>query len=79
MSTLAVALSVAAITHQVNAGPAHDAARRGDALALRHAIGESERVDERDSSGATPLIIAARYGQPGCIRLLLESDADINA
>jgi len=33
----------------------------------------------RDENGMTPLIMAARYGYPETVRLMLEDGADINA
>ena len=56
----------------------HIAATRGDTDLIRHLI---ERhglvVDSPDAAGDTPLMVAARYGQPGAIRELIAHGAFI--
>jgi ankyrin repeat protein len=52
--------------------------RQGDVRELRRALDEGAPVNGRDSHGNTPLIQATLYGDPACMRLLLERGAEAN-
>lgn len=53
--------------------------RQGNSDALRKALAEGLPLEARDADGNTPLMLAAAYGDPACVRLLLERGADANA
>lgn len=57
----------------------HDAARRGDAQALRRALASGASPDPRDAQGRTPLLIATIGNHPDAARALIEAGADVNA
>ncbi len=52
------------------------AAGAGDLESLLNALDGGFSPDARSENGWTPLIAAARHGQPECARLLLERGAD---
>jgi ankyrin repeat protein len=56
-----------------------DAARRGDAAALRKLIGEGASVQARDGRGATALLAATHGNHVEAARLLIAAGADVNA
>ena len=53
-------------------------AQRGDVETLRALLDAGCDVDERDFSGFTPLMVAAREGHADCARLLLQRGADLH-
>lgn len=53
------------------AGPLHDAARNGDVALLKKLIAEGAAPEERDETGATPLIVAARAGKTDMVEYLV--------
>ncbi|HKY87357.1 MAG TPA: ankyrin repeat domain-containing protein [Pseudorhodoplanes sp.] len=56
-----------------------DAAKRGDAAALRKLIGEGASVKARDGRGATALLTATHGNHVEAARLLIAAGADVNA
>jgi uncharacterized protein len=56
-----------------------DAARRGDAAALRKLIGEGASVQARDGRGTTALLAATHGNHVEAARLLIAAGADVNA
>ncbi len=56
-----------------------DAASRGDAAAVRAAIAAGAGLEERDSGGRTPLLLATRANHVEAALALLEAGADVNA
>lgn len=85
---LALCLSVAALAAcgaaQVPAGAPRsqelvDAAKRGDAAAVRALLDGGADVDARDATGASALMLAVLYGDADLVKLLLERKADPNA
>lgn len=62
------------------AGPPHDAARNGDAAQLESHLKKNRMVVKRtDEQGMLPLHAAVATGQKGCVELLLNYGADVNA
>jgi ankyrin repeat protein len=59
------------------AGPVHDAARAGDGDLLHELLAGGASIDERDDSGATPLIVAAAAGESPIVDYLLTNGADM--
>jgi len=61
-------------------GNLHEAAAQGDISAIKEML-ESKKanIEGRNSSGQTPLIIAAAMGQDQAVELLVEHKANINA
>jgi ankyrin repeat protein len=55
------------------------AIRDGDLRGVRARLEAGAGVNARDAEGNTPLILAALYAGPDCVRLLLEKEADVNA
>ncbi len=61
-------------------GEIHDAVRDGDLVKVKALLKNSPYlVSSKDENGATPLHIAARYGQKAAAELLLANKADVNA
>lgn len=60
-------------------GPSHVAAYWGLEKVLEFLLQKCFDIDEKDSYGATPLIIAAENGQVEALRTLLDKGASINA
>ncbi|MFN8612547.1 MAG: ankyrin repeat domain-containing protein [Vulcanimicrobiota bacterium] len=58
------------------AAPVHDAARRGDAEALRQA--GPNQVNLPDEKGLTPLVLVIQNNHPECVEVLLQSGANPN-
>jgi uncharacterized protein len=58
--------------------PLLNAAETGDLPAIRHLIGSSSPIDERDACLWTPLMKAALNGHTEAVRLLIEAGADVN-
>jgi len=54
-----------------------DVTKRGDALSLKKLLTQPFDIDERDKDGMTPLCIAAWDGHLECLKLILESGANI--
>ena len=52
-------IALMAATGAALAGPLHDAARAGDEIAIQKLLDAGADINERDESGATPLIAAA--------------------
>ncbi len=75
--TTMVAVLFAIATAQ--AGPLHEAARKGDADAAKRAVERGAQLEETDASGEPPLLIAALAGQVEVVRLLLDAGADLHA
>lgn len=61
------------------AEPLFEAVRRDDVTAIRRLTKSASIVDERDAGGLTPLMYAATYASPECMKLLLDKGADANA
>lgn len=62
------------------AGPAVDAARKGDVKKLKALLEQDPKlVNDKDGNGDTPLHQAALHGQVAAVQLLLEAGADVNA
>lgn len=55
------------------------AAERGDAAEVRKLIASGVDLNERDKSGYTALVWAARNGSMGVAKALIEARADVNA
>lgn len=47
--------------------------------AIRRALGDKTKINQRISGGSTPLAQAALWGQLGLVKELLANDADVNA
>jgi ankyrin repeat protein len=56
----------------------YQAIRQDDLPALQ-ALVNSEGVDAKDAQGQTPLMLAAAFGSPEALRLLIANGADVNA
>lgn len=63
------------------ATPLHQAAEHSPSSTVRDQLLVVDRVDVRDKSGRTPLMLAARSSQPVTenLRVLIEAGADVNA
>lgn len=62
----------------LQAQPLHDAAKKGDTVAIAAALDAGADINAADSS-ATPLYHAVRRGHLDAARLLIERGADVNA
>ena len=56
--------------------PLHYAATHGHLAVMQLLIDESAYLDAESPNGSTPLMMAAHYGTPSAVKLLLESGAD---
>ena len=56
--------------------PLHYAATNGHLAVMQLLIDESAYLDAESPNGSTPLMMAAHYGTPSAVKLLLESGAD---
>jgi len=56
-----------------------EAVRSGNVTAIKRAIRPGAGLDGRNEAGATPLMYAAAFASPDCVRLLLDAGADVNA
>ena len=61
------------------ANPIHDAARVGDAEAVTSLLNQGVNIEDRETTGETPLISAALAGQTQIVNLLLDRHAAIEA
>jgi len=77
LCAIMVAVLFAIATAQ--AGPLHEAARKGDTDAAKVAVEQGAPLEETDVSGEPPLLIAALAGSTEVVRLLLDAGADIHA
>lgn len=59
--------------------PLHAAARQNDAAGIRRLLAEGAKIDARDGSGATALLVATHANQVDAARALIEAGADVNA
>lgn len=59
--------------------PAHIAARKGSARALKVLVSAMRNVDARNEGNATALHCAAEHGQVQCIEVLLSAKANVHA
>lgn len=57
----------------------HTAAANDDAAAIRDFIASGAKVDARDRSGATALLVAAHGNRINAAKTLIEAGADVNA
>jgi len=57
----------------------HLAAHQGDVAAARNLIDDKADLESRDSSGRTPIIVAAFASHENVVQLLKDAGADINA
>ncbi len=72
------ALDLGSLKPDATALALFDAARKGDASALRTALGRAP-VDARDETGATPLMAAVKAGHLEAVQLLLKAGANSRA
>lgn len=63
----------------VPAHPLHAAAAHGELAAVQRLLLAGARIDARDASGATALLVATRANQAAVARVLIEAGADVNA
>jgi ankyrin repeat protein len=56
--------------------PLHYAATRGHLAVMSLLLDEHAYIDAASPNGTTPLMMAAHYGSPSAVKLLLEADAD---
>jgi ankyrin repeat protein len=56
--------------------PLHYAATNGHLVVMQLLIDENAYLDAESPNGSTPLMMAAHYGTPSAVKLLLESGAD---
>ena len=56
--------------------PLHYAATRGHLAVMNLLLDEHAYIDAASPNGTTPLMMAAHYGTPSAVKLLLEADAD---
>jgi ankyrin repeat protein len=56
--------------------PLHYAASRGHVEIMQMLLDEHAYIDAASPNGTTPLMMAARYGTPAAVKLLLEEGAD---
>ncbi len=56
--------------------PLHYAATRGHLDVLRELLEHNAYIDAASPNGTTPLMMAAHYGTPSAVKLLLEAGAD---
>ncbi|WP_229413130.1 ankyrin repeat domain-containing protein [Massilia alkalitolerans] len=61
------------------AHPLHASAARGDVPAIERLLHAGARIDARDASGSTALLVATRADQAAAARVLIEAGADVNA
>src|SRR5262245_42124717 len=76
LSTLALAVSVAAFAATSKEEALWEAARQGDVAAVRKLLDEGVPVDAKSRYGATALSFASHKGQLEVVKLLLERGAD---
>ena len=58
--------------------PLHYAATKGNIAIMRKLLDENAYIDAESPNGTTPLMMAAYYGSPLSVKLLLEEGADPN-
>ena len=56
--------------------PLHYAATRGQVAVMTLLLDEHAYIDAASPNGTTPLMMAAHYGTPSAVKLLLEAGAD---
>jgi uncharacterized protein len=56
--------------------PLHYAATRGHVAVMALLLEENAYIDAASPNGTTPLMMAAHYGTPSAVKLLLEAGAD---
>ena len=56
--------------------PLHYAATKGHVAVIRLLLDEHAYIDASSPNGSTPLMMAAMYGTPAAVKLLLEAGAD---
>lgn len=57
----------------------HNAATSGDVTSIKSLIAEGAKVDARDGSGATALLVATHANQVEVAKALIDAGADVNA
>ena len=57
----------------------HAAASSGDVASVRKRIAEGAKIDARDGSGATALLVATHANQVEVAKVLIDAGADVNA
>ena len=55
-----------------------DAAKRGDAVKIRHLLVQAVDIETRDSSGRTALLLATHRNAIEVARILIEAGADVS-
>jgi len=63
----------------LNQYPLHAAALQDNAQAIEQLLAAGSKIDTRDQSGSTALLIAARANSIGAARALIDAGADVNA
>lgn len=59
--------------------PLHTAARTGDAASIRNLLAQGIKIDARDESGSTALLVATHANAIPAAKILIEAGADVNA
>lgn len=63
----------------LNQYPLHAAAQQDDVTRIEQLLSSSSKIDARDQSGSTALLVAARANSIGAAKALIDAGADVNA
>jgi ankyrin repeat protein len=69
----------AASGETISETPLHRAAAGGDVASISELLSEGAKIDARDGTGATALLVATHGNRVGAARALIEAGADVNA